>query len=209
MKALRKEFWMEIRKSKSRFISILLIVALGVAFFSGIQASSPDMRYSGDAYYDESSLMDIKVVGTMGLTSDDVSSIESIDGIESAEGAWSTDVMCGEDQKQKVLHIESINDTVNKLDVQEGRLPEKSGEIFLDSTFASSNEYKVGDKVALREDGDSTLLVITEYTVVELEEVLFIFPLIEEILPLELVKSMDLDMCSQKILTRKFIRRFM
>ena len=166
MKALRKEFWMEIRKSKSRFISILLIVALGVAFFSGIQASSPDMRYSGDAYYDESSLMDIKVVGTMGLTSDDVSYIESIDGIESAEGAWSTDVMCGEGQKQKVLHIESINDTVNKLDVQEGRLPEKSGEIFLDSTFASSNEYKVGDKVALREDGDSTLLVTTEYTVV-------------------------------------------
>lgn len=166
MKALRKEFWMEIRKSKSRFISILLIVALGVAFFSGIQASSPDMRYSGDAYYDESSLMDIKVVGTMGLTSDDVSSIESIDGIESAEGAWSTDVMCGEGQKQKVLHIESINDAVNKLDVQEGRLPEKSGEIFLDSTFASANEYKVGDKVALREDGDSTLLVTAEYTVV-------------------------------------------
>ena len=166
MKALRKEFWMEIRKSKSRFISILLIVALGVAFFSGIQASSPDMRYSGDAYYDESSLMDIKVVGTMGLTSDDVSSIESIDGIESAEGAWSTDVMCGEGQKQKVLHIESINDTVNKLDVQEGRLPEKSGEIFLDSTFASSNEYKVGDKVALLEEGDSLVLVTTEYTVV-------------------------------------------
>ncbi|MFQ9136108.1 MAG: FtsX-like permease family protein [Ruminococcus sp.] len=166
MKALRKEFWMEIRKSKSRFISILLIVALGVAFFSGIQASSPDMRYSGDAYYDESSLMDIKVVGTMGLTSDDVSSIESIDGIESAEGAWSTDVMCGEGQKQKVLHIESINDAVNKLDVQEGRLPEKSGEIFLDSTFASSNEYKVGDKVALREEGDSPVLVTTEYTVV-------------------------------------------
>lgn len=166
MKALRKECWMEIRKSKSRFISILLIVALGVAFFSGIQASSPDMRYSGDAYYDESSLMDIKVVGTMGLTSDDVSSIESIDGIESAEGAWSTDVMCGEGQKQKVLHIESINDTVNKLDVQEGRLPEKSGEIFLDSTFASSNEYKVGDKVALREEGDSPVLVTTEYTVV-------------------------------------------
>ena len=166
MKALRKEFWMEIRKSKSRFISILLIVALGVAFFSGIQASSPDMRYSGDAYYDESSLMDIKVVGTMGLTSDDVSSIESIDGIESAEGAWSTDVMCGEGQKQKVLHIESINDTVNKLDVQEGRLPEKSGEIFLDSTFASANEYKVGDKVALREEGDSPVLVTTEYTVV-------------------------------------------
>lgn len=166
MKALRKEFWMEIRRSKSRFISILLIVALGVAFFSGIQASSPDMRYSGDAYYDESSLMDIKVVGTMGLTAEDVTSIEEIDGIESAEGAWSTDVMCGEGQKQKVLHIESLNETVNKLDIQEGRFPEKEGEIFLDGTFASANEYQVGDTVALREGEDSSLLVNTEYTVV-------------------------------------------
>ena len=111
MKALRKEFWMEIRRSKSRFISILLIVALGVAFFSGIQASSPDMRYSGDAYYDESCLMDIKVVGTMGLTEDDVETLKNIDGIEAAEGAWSTDVMCGEGQTQKVLHIESVNET--------------------------------------------------------------------------------------------------
>ncbi len=166
MKALRKEFWMEIRRSKSRFISILLIVALGVAFFSGIQASSPDMRYSGDAYYDESCLMDIKVVGTMGLTAEDVTSIEEIDGIESAEGAWSTDAMCGEGQKQKVLHIESLNETVNKLDIQEGRLPEKEGEIFLDGTFASANEYQVGDTVSLREGEDSSLLVNTEYTVV-------------------------------------------
>ncbi len=166
MKALRKEFWMEIKKSRSRFLSILLIVALGVAFFSGIQASSPDMRYSGDAYYDEKKLMDIKVVGTMGLTSEDVASIESIDGVESAEGAWSTDVMCGDKEKQKVLHIESINETVNVLDVQEGRLPEKKGEIFLDGTFATANDYKIGDPVTLREGEDSSLLAVTKYTVV-------------------------------------------
>ena len=166
MKALRKEFWMEIRKSKSRFISILLIVALGVAFFSGIQASSPDMRYSGDVYYDECKLMDMKVAGTMGLTQEDVAAIESVDGIESAEGAWSADVMCGNGQKQKVLHIESLNQTVNKLTVLEGRLPEKSGEIFLDGTFASANEYQLGDKLLLREGEDSELLVTTEYTVV-------------------------------------------
>ena len=166
MKALRKEFWMEIKKSRSRFLSILLIVALGVAFFSGIQASSPDMRYSGDAYYDEKKLMDIKVVGTMGLTSEDVASIESIDGVESAEGAWSTDVMCGDKEKQKVLHIESVNETVNVLDVQEGRLPEKKGEIFLDGTFAAANDYKIGDPVTLREGEDSSLLAVTKYTVV-------------------------------------------
>ena len=166
MKALRKEFWMEIRRSKSRFISILLIVALGVAFFSGIQASSPDMRYSGDAYYDESCLMDIKVVGTMGLTEDDVETLKNIDGIEAAEGAWSTDVMCGEGQTQKVLHIESVNETVNRLDVQDGRLPEKEGELFLDGTFASANGYQIGDKMILREGKDSSLLINTEYTVV-------------------------------------------
>lgn len=166
MKALRKEFWMEIRRSKSRFISILLIVALGVAFFSGIQASSPDMRYSGDAYYDESCLMDIKVVGTMGLTEDDVETLKNIDGIEAAEGAWSTDVMCGEGQTQKVLHIESVNEKVNRLDVQDGRLPEKEGELFLDGTFASANGYQIGDKMILREGKDSSLLINTEYTVV-------------------------------------------
>ena len=75
MKALRTECGREIKQSRPRVLSILLIVALGVAFFSGIQASSPDMRYSGDAYYDEKKLMDIKVVCTMGLTSEDVASI--------------------------------------------------------------------------------------------------------------------------------------
>ena len=93
MKALHKDFWMEIRKSKARFISIFLIVALGVAFFSGIQASSPDMRYSGDAYYEAAKLMDLKIQGTLGLTQRDVKAVSDIDGVELAEGSYSTDVM--------------------------------------------------------------------------------------------------------------------
>ena len=71
-RALRKDFYMEIRKSLGRFLSIFFIVALGVSFFSGIRASEPDMRISGDAYFDEKNLMDIKVIGTMGLTKDDL-----------------------------------------------------------------------------------------------------------------------------------------
>lgn len=67
-RALRKDFYMEIRKSLGRFLSIFFIVALGVSFFSGIRASEPDMRISGDAYFDEKNLMDIKVISTMGLT---------------------------------------------------------------------------------------------------------------------------------------------
>ena len=165
MKALRKDFWMEIRTSKARFISIFMIVALGVAFFSGIQASSPDMRLSGDDYYDEKNLMDIKVVGTLGLTKDDVSAIQQIDGVENAEGTYSTDVMCGEGEKQKVLHVESVNETVNQITVTDGKVPEKSGEIFLDYMFAESNGYQVGDQITLKQDGDSELLKTVDYTV--------------------------------------------
>lgn len=105
-------------------------MALGVAFFSGIQAASPDMRLSGDAYYNEASLMDLKVMATLGLTEDDVKAIQSIDGVESAEGAYSTDAICGENEKQKVLHIESMNQKVNQLTVTEGRLPEKAASAF-------------------------------------------------------------------------------
>lgn len=157
---------MEIRRNKARFISIFFIVALGVAFFSGIQASSPDMRYSGDAYYDESNLMDIKVMGTKGLTDEDVEALRNVDGVEDAEGAYCTDVICQEEEDVKVLHIESVNERMNFLKIKEGRLPEKSGEIFLDSAFAEARGYKTGDKISLTQEEDSELLQKEEFTVV-------------------------------------------
>ena len=166
MKALHKDFWMEIRKSKARFISIFLIVALGVAFFSGIQASSPDMRYSGDAYYEAAKLMDLKIQGTLGLTQRDVKAVSDIVGVELAEGGYSTDVMSGEDDARKVLHLESISSNFNLLTADEGRIPEKSGEIFLDKPFAKNRGYKIGDTISVSEDGDSELLKKTTYTVV-------------------------------------------
>ena len=164
-KALHKEFWMEVRKSRARFISIFCIVALGVAFFSGIQAASPDMRMSGDAYYNISKLMDLKIIGTMGLTEDDVKAVQELSGVGSVEGAYSTDVICGENDSLKVLHVESLNKEVNQLTLTEGSLPEKSGECFLDSTFAESQGYEVGSKLVIRQEGDSKLLKTEEYTV--------------------------------------------
>lgn len=164
MKALHKDFWMEIRKSKARFISIFLIVALGVAFFSGIQAASPDMRFSGDAYYDEALLMDVKIMGTLGLTEADVEALRKMKDVENAEGAYSTDVMCGEAENQKVLHIESLNAQMNKLKPEEGRLPEKSGEIFLDKAYAHNMGYKLGDSIQLKQE-DRELLLREDYKV--------------------------------------------
>lgn len=164
MKALHKDFWMEIRRSKARFISIFLIVALGVAFFSGIQAASPDMRFSGDAYYDEARLMDLKVVGTLGLTEDDVEALKKIEGVESAEGAYGTDVICGEGEDQKVLHVESLNKDVNQIKAKKGRIPEKKGEIFLDNEYAQAMGYEVGDSIKLKQEEDG-LLLEEKYTV--------------------------------------------
>ena len=146
MKPTHKDFYMEIRKSPGRFLSILFIVALGVAFFSGIRASEPDMRLTGDAYFDESNLMDIKALSTYGVTQDDVDAISKIDGVEHAEGAYSADFMQIVDKKQKVLHVISLQDEMNQVKLSDGQMPQKAGECLADQDAG----YKVGDTIKLR-----------------------------------------------------------
>lgn len=146
MKPTSKDFYMEIRKSPGRFLSILFIVALGVAFFSGIRASEPDMRLTGDAYFDESNLMDIKALSTYGVTQDDVDAISKIDGVEHAEGAYSADFMQIVDKKQKVLHVISLQDELNQVKLSDGQIPQKAGECLVDQDAG----YKVGDTIKLR-----------------------------------------------------------
>ena len=146
MKPTHKDFYMEIRKSPGRFLSILFIVALGVAFFSGIRASEPDMRLTGDTYFDESNLMDIKTLSTYGVTQDDVDAILKIDGVEHAEGAYSADFMQIVDKKQKVLHVISLQDEMNQVKLSDGRMPQKAGECLADQDAG----YKVGDIIKLR-----------------------------------------------------------
>lgn len=147
--ALRKEFWMSIRRSPGRFLSIFLIVALGVSFFSGIRSSEPDMRISGDRFYDETNLMDLKVQGTLGLTDDDVKALSEVEGIQSAEGGYSVDALCKVDENEKVLHIASYYDTVNKTTVSEGRMPKGDSECVLDEDFMEANGYEIGDTIEL------------------------------------------------------------
>ena len=147
---------MEIRKSFNRFASIFLIVALGVAFFAGLQATAPDMRASGDAYFDAENLMDLKVISTMGLTEDDVQALEELDGVRIAEGAWMTDVLSGDGVDQRVLHMESITENFQKLTVSEGALPQKAGECFIDEELAELLGLSVGDTITVAEDLDES-----------------------------------------------------
>lgn len=165
MKALLKEFLMEIRTSRARFISIFFIVGMGVAFYSGIFTAAPDMRLTSDFYYDTNQLMDLRVMGTMGLTEEDVQALEALEGVESAEGAYATDVLCGKEELQTVIHVESISEKMNQFLPQKGRIPEKSGECFLDESYADAFGYQVGDTIVFRQTQENPFLKKETYTV--------------------------------------------
>ncbi len=168
-KALRKDFYMEIKKSFSRFMSIFLIVALGVAFFSGIRATSPDMKMSADSIYKESELMDIRVLSTLGLTEEDVDAIGEIEGVRTVMPAYSADVLCDTPDKQLVVKLMSAPDELNKITILEGRMPKQSGECLADAAFIASTDFSIGDTMEVKsgtEDEIEDTLHTNTFTIV-------------------------------------------
>ena len=166
---LRKDFIIEIKKTMGRFVSIFFIVALGVAFYSGIRASEPSMRFTADQYFDDSKLMDLKVMGTMGLTKADIKAIGKVSGIEAVEGGYSKDVLCPVGDNEKVVHMLSMQKNFNQVSVVKGRLPEKAGECLVDEDFLSYTDLKVGDTVTFHSgDGEALTdsLVTDTYKIV-------------------------------------------
>jgi putative ABC transport system permease protein len=167
--ALRKDFSMEIRKSLNRFVSIFLIVALGVAFFSGIRATKPDMQFSADKFYDEMNMMDIEILGTLGLTADDVRALSEVEGVKDVVPSYSLDVMCSIENKQLVVKLMALTADMNEVNVKQGRLPENEAECFVDSRFLLASGYEIGDKVSFysgTEDNMEDQLSGTEYEIV-------------------------------------------
>ena len=166
---LRKDFIIEIKKTMGRFVSIFFIVALGVAFYSGIRASEPSMRFTADQYFDDSKLMDLKVMGTMGLTKADIKAIGKVSGIEAVEGGYSKDVLCPVGDNEKVVHMLSMQKNFDQVSVVEGRLPERAGECLVDEDFLSYTDLKVGDTVTFHSgDGEALTdsLVTDTYKIV-------------------------------------------
>lgn len=150
LKATRKDFYMEIRKSPGRFLSIFFIVALGVAFFSGIRSSEPDMRITGDSYFDASELMDIKALSTYGVTEEDVRAMEELNGVEKAKGAYSGDFLYNIKDEQHVVHVMGLQDGMNKPSLTAGRFPENIGECLADD----ESGYRIGEKIRLESGTD-------------------------------------------------------
>ena len=156
-KALTKEFFMSIKKTYNRFISICLIVMLGTAFFAGVKAAEPDMQESADIFFDDSKLMDIRVLSTLGLTEDDVTAISAIEGVESAIPVYTYDVLTEKDEKQHVIKLMSETTDMNKITVTEGRMPKESGECLADWLLEQNYGYKIGDKITISSGDDKAI----------------------------------------------------
>lgn len=149
MKALRKDFYRQIKNTRNRFISLLLIVALGVAFYTGIRSSETDMRASVDIVYDECSLMDLRIVSELGVTREDVEAVLGVEGVEMAEGAYSVDTVAACNDDELTTHFMSYSSNINVPRIVEGKVPENGNQCIIDSDSAQNYGIKTGDLITV------------------------------------------------------------
>lgn len=156
-KALLKNSFKEIKKSYKRFISILLIALLGVGFFAGLRAASPDMVDTIDKYYKESNVYDIQIISTLGLTDNDITAIKNIENVQNVYGTYSGDILVDINNKELVSKILAIED-VNKPTLIEGNMPKNANECLVEPSFLITSNKKIGDTLELELDEDNKFL---------------------------------------------------
>ncbi len=153
----------EVRFTFSRFLSILVLSALAVAFLAGLRTTAPDMEYTADNYYDRTHLMDGYAISTLGLTGDDLAALAQADGVSAVEGSWTLDATA----EDAVVAVRSMPETLNLLEVTEGRLPQAAGECVTESMLLTKLDLAVGDTLELALDEDNAgSLKRTQYTIV-------------------------------------------
>lgn len=154
--ALYKLVFREIRHSKARFLSILVLILLGVGFFVGLQATGPNMLNTVDDYFDEKKLYDAHIQSTMGIEDNEVRLLSEYDPIEYIEEGYSQDVLVGENRIVMKLISYHPDKDLNQYEIASGRLPEKSGEIALDERDMIQSLHQIGDEIMLVADRDET-----------------------------------------------------
>ena len=147
--ALFKDGIKEIKNSYKRFISILLIVLLGVGFFAGIRAASPDMKKTIDEYFDSLNVFDVQVISTLGLTDDDIIAIKNIQDVENVEGTYQTDAIVKVEDEEAIAKIETFSENINKLDLIDGKFPENKDECVVEPRVLEETGYKIGDTIEI------------------------------------------------------------
>lgn len=166
--AMRKDFWREIQHTRSRFFSIMILVALSVAFLSGLKATAPDMKRTGDDYLDSLHLADIQVLSTLGLTDDDITSLRAQDKVEDAEGEYVIDAFASSDSLDAVVKVLSLTGRgINEVLLRDGRMPERADECVVEENMLSLMSISIGDTITLTPGDDlSDALAQDTYTVV-------------------------------------------
>ena len=149
MKLIIKETFVTIRRSFKRFISILLIVLLGVGFFAGIKATSPDMESTINDYYKKTKFQDIELLSTWGITEEEINILNEKEYI--SEGYYSFDAIIKTDIEEvvKVLSYNKDNQ-LNKLNLVSGKLPEHENECVIDAK--NNHNHKIGDVITVQSD---------------------------------------------------------
>ena len=155
-KSYKKSIIREIVSSKARFFSILIIIFLGVAFYSGIKSTEPDMNKAINKFYSYYNLMDSKVVSTLGLTDTDLDILKNDDNILDFYGTYTIDVnLTNTNNIVKFMEYDSESN-INNFVVLDGRLPENTGEIALDErAFRLNESLKIGDEYIIESDEDT------------------------------------------------------
>ena len=166
--AMQKDFWREIGHTRSRFFSIMILVALSVAFLSGLKATAPDMKHTGDDYLDSLHLADIQVLSTLGLTDEDIAALRAQDKIEEAEGEYVIDAFASSDSLDAVVKVLSLTDRgISDVLLREGRMPERADECVVEENMLSLMSISIGDTITLTPGDDlSDALAQDTYTVV-------------------------------------------
>ncbi len=147
-KALLKDSVKEIKVGYKRFISILLMALLGVGFFAGLRATSPDMVNTIDTYFKEQNVYDIEVLSTLGLTDEDITALENIENVENVYGTYSNDGLVKLENKENVVKILAIDD-VNNPRLISGNMPQNSNECVVEEEFLNLIEKQIGDTVSI------------------------------------------------------------
>ena len=153
----------EIRGTFNRYVSILVLAALAVAFLSGLRTTAPDMQYTADNYYDRTRLMDGYVLSTLGLTQGDLDALAASAGVEAVEGSRDLDAVAVD----RIVSVRSMPEELDLLEVREGRLPQAPDECVTEELLLVKLGLRVGDRLelTLEEDGQGEL-VNTAYTIV-------------------------------------------
>ena len=163
MKAINRDILREISKTKSKFISIMIIMFLGVFIFVGLKETSPAMVNTYNKYIERHKMYDLRVSHNFGINEEDMKIINALDNIDLSESYFIKKLQIS--NSNDFVNIESLPEKLVLSKVTEGSLPNNDGEIALVESLHSS--YKIGDEISFISDkSESNTLKHNKFKVV-------------------------------------------